>query len=157
MLPEGVTVYMMYILWIILMVAAVLVEAASFALLSIWFAVGALAALIAAILGAGTGVQIAVFLAVSVILLGATRPLLKRFMPKKYIPTNGELDLGKTAVVIEKIDGMTGTGRVRLEGVDWGAVSADGSVIEEGVSVTVIAKGAAYLTVQPVPSVQKTL
>ena len=148
---------MMYILWIVLMVAAVLVEAASFALLSIWFAVGALAALIAAILGAGTGVQIAVFLAVSVILLGATRPLLKKFMPKKYIPTNGELDLGKTAVVIEKIDGMTGTGRVRLEGVDWGAVSADGSEIEEGVSVTVIAKGAAYLTVQPVQSVQKTL
>ncbi|MGN1101997.1 MAG: NfeD family protein [Huintestinicola sp.] len=148
---------MMYILWIIVMVAAVLVEAASFALLSIWFAVGALAALVAAILGAGTGVQIGVFLAVSVILLAATRPLLKKFMPKKYIPTNGELDLGKTAVVIEKIDGMTGTGRVRLEGVDWGAVSADGSVIEEGVSVTVIAKGAAYLTVQPVQPVQKTL
>lgn len=148
---------MMYILWIIVMIAAVLVEAASFALLSIWFAVGALAALVAAILGAGTGVQIGIFLAVSIILLGATRPLLRKFMPKKYIPTNGELDLGKTAVVIEKIDGMTGTGRVRLEGVDWGAVSADGSVIEEGVSVTVIAKGAAYLTVQPVQSVQKTL
>lgn len=148
---------MMYILWIIVMVAAVLVEAASFALLSIWFAVGALAALVAAIFGAGTGVQIGVFLGVSVILLGATRPLLKKFMPKKYIPTNGELDLGKTAVVIEKIDSMTGTGRVRLEGVDWGAVSADGSVIEEGVSVTVIAKGAAYLTVQPVQTVQKTL
>lgn len=148
---------MMYILWIIVMIAAVLVEAASFTLLSIWFAVGALAALVAAILGAGTGVQIGVFLAVSVILLAATRPLLKKFMPKKYIPTNGELDLGKTAVVIEKIDGMTGTGRVRLEGVDWGAVSADGSVIEEGVSVTVIAKGAAYLTVQPVQTVQKTL
>ncbi|WP_432651785.1 NfeD family protein [Huintestinicola sp.] len=148
---------MMYILWIIVMIAAVLVEAASFALLSIWFAVGALAALVAAILGAGTGVQIGVFLAVSVILLAATRPLLKKLMPKKYIPTNGELDLGKTAVVIEKIDGMAGTGRVRLEGVDWGAVSADGSVIETGVSVTVIAKGAAYLTVQPVQSVQKTL
>lgn len=148
---------MMYILWIIVMVAAVLVEAASFALLSIWFAVGALAALIAAILGAGMGVQIGVFLAVSVILLGVTRPLLRKFMPKNYIPTNGELDLGKTAVVIEKIDSMAGTGRVRLEGVDWGAVSADGSVIEEGVSVTVIAKGAAYLTVQPVQSVQKTL
>ena len=148
---------MMYILWIIVMIAAVLVEVASFALLSIWFAVGALAALIAAILGAGTGVQIGVFLGVSVILLAATRPLLKKFMPGKYIPTNGELDLGKTAVVIEKIDGMTGTGRVRLEGVDWGAVSADGSVIEEGVSVTVIAKGAAYLTVRPVQSVQKTL
>lgn len=148
---------MMYILWIIVMIAAVLVEVASFALLSIWFAVGALAALIAAILGAGTGVQIGVFLGVSVILLAATRPLLKKFMPGKYIPTNGELDLGKTAVVIEKIDGMTGTGRVRLEGVDWGAVSADGSVIEEGVSVTVIAKGSAYLTVRPVQSVQKTL
>ena len=145
---------MMYILWIIVMVAAVLVEVASFALLSIWFAVGALAAVIAALLGAGTGVQIGVFLGVSLILLAATRPLLKKFMPKKYIPTNGELDLGKTAVVIEKIDGMAGTGRVRLEGVDWGAGSADGSIIESGVSVTLISKGAAYLNVQPV---QKSL
>ena len=141
---------MMYILWVIVMAAAILVEAASFALLSIWFAAGALAALIAAMLGAGTGVQTAVVFVVSLVLLAATRPILKKFMPKKYIPTNGELDLGKTAVVIEKIDGMEGTGRVRLEGVDWGAVSADGSVIDEGVSVTVIAKGAAYLTVQPV-------
>lgn len=140
---------MMCVLWIVVMVAAVIVEAASLTLLSIWFAAGALAAVIATLLGAGTGVQVGVFLSVSLILLAVTRPILKKFMPKKYIPTNGELDLGKTAVVIERIDGMTGTGRVRLEGVDWGAVSADGAVIEAGVSVTVIAKGAAYLTVTP--------
>lgn len=140
---------MMYILWIVVLVAAVIVEAASFALLSIWFAAGALAAVIAALLGAGTGVQVAVFFAVSLTLLAVTRPMLKKIMPKNYIPTNGELDLGKTAVVIERIDSMTGTGRVRLDGVDWGAVSADGAVIDAGVSVTVIAKGAAYLTVSP--------
>ena len=140
---------MMYIIWIVVMIAAVILEAATFSLISIWFAVGALASVIAALLGAGTTIQMIVFFSVSLVLLAATRPILKKLLPKGYIPTNGELDLGRTAVVIEKIDRMAGTGRVRLDGVDWGAVSADGKNIEKGVPVTVVSKGAAYLTVQP--------
>lgn len=140
----------MYVIWIIVLAAAVLVEAASFSLLSVWFAFGALAAMIAALLGAPEAVQIAVFLIVSIVSLAATRPALKKIMPKKYIPTNGELDIGKKAVVIERIDNDAGSGRVRLDGVDWGAVSADGSAIPEGASVTVTDKGAAFLTVTAV-------
>ncbi|MGN0642507.1 MAG: NfeD family protein [Huintestinicola sp.] len=140
----------MIVLWIILLVACSLLEAATFALVSIWFAVGALCALVAAAAGVNATVQWIIFLAVSVLLLIFTRPLLKKIMPKKYIPTNGELDIGKNAVVIEKIDSAAGTGRVRLEGVDWSAVSADGSVIEEGCTVVVKGKGAATLTVEKI-------
>lgn len=135
------------IFWIIILIAGILAEAATFTLISIWFAVGALAALIAAICGAGTALQIGIFLMVSIISLAATRPVLKKLMPNGYIPTNGELDIGRNAIVIEKIDPKAGTGRVRLDGVDWGAASADGSVINEGESVVVRDKGAAYLTV----------
>ena len=138
----------MYIIWIIVLVAGVFAEAATFSLISIWFALGALAAVIAAVLGAGMPVQVAVFLAVSVITLAATRPVIKKIMPKKYTPTNGELDIGKSAVVIEKIDPVSGTGRVRVEGVDWGARSSDGSVIDEGKTVIIKEKGAAYVTVE---------
>lgn len=138
----------MYIMWIIVLAAAVLIEAANFSLISIWFAFGALTAVIAAVLGATESVQVAVFLIVSVVSLGATRPVLKKIMPAKYTPTNGELDIGKKAMVIETIDRSTGSGRVRLEGVDWGAVSGDGTIIKEGASVVVTAKGAAYLTVE---------
>ena len=138
----------MYIVWIIVLVAGVFAEAATFSLISIWFALGALAAVIAAALGAGMPVQIAIFLAVSVISLAATRPVIKKIMPKKYTPTNGELDIGKSAVVIERIDPEAGTGRVRIEGVDWGARSSDGSVIDEGRTVIIKEKGAAYVTVE---------
>ncbi len=140
----------MYIIWILLMIAAILVEAATFTLVSIWFAVGALAAVIAAVCGASVMVQIIVFLIVSVGAMLVTRPFLKKFMPNKYIPTNGELDIGKNAIVIEKIDAVAGTGRVRVEGVDWGAKTADGAVIDEGVTVVIKEKGAAFLTVEKI-------
>ncbi|MCM1577992.1 MAG: NfeD family protein [Ruminococcus sp.] len=139
---------MSFIFWLVILVAGVLVEASTFSLVSIWFAVGALAAGIAALLGAPVGVQTLIFLAVSVILLVVTRPLLKKFMPGGYIPTNGELDIGKAAVVIERINAAAGTGRVRFDGVDWGARREDGSVIEEGNTVVIKAKGAAYVTVE---------
>lgn len=143
----------MYIVWIIILIAGVLAEAATFTLISVWFALGALAAVIASAIGAGTAVQIAVFLAVSVISLAATRPVVKKIMPKRYIPTNGELDIGKSAVVIEKIDPVSGTGRVRVEGVDWGARSSDGSVIDEGKTVIIKEKGAAYVTVEALKTI----
>ena len=123
----------MYILWIIVLITAVLAEAATCALVSVWFALGALAALIAVVLGAG-------------FTLAVTRPVVKKIMPKNT-PTNGELDIGKKAIVIEKIDPEAGTGRVRIEGVDWGAKTADSSVIEKGETVVVKAKGAAFVTV----------
>lgn len=137
-----------FIFWLVILVASILIEVSTFALVSIWFAVGALAAMIAALLGAPMGVQIAVFLIASVVLLAYTRPLLRRLMPKGYIPTNGELDIGRSALVIETIDGTAGTGRVRLDGIDWGARTEDGSVIKEGSTVIIKAKGAAFVTVE---------
>lgn len=139
----------MVILWIILIVAAVLLEAATLALVSIWFAAGALGAVIAAALGLPLWAQIVVFLVVSFALLAATRPLLKKLMPNKYIPTNGELDIGKKAVVVETVDNSKSAGRVKLEGVDWSAESWDGSVIEKDTVVIVKAKGTTKLSVVP--------
>lgn len=137
----------MQIIWIAAMIAALILEAASFTLISVWFALGALAAVIASLLGAPVWIQTAVFLAVSICSLAVTRPVLKKMMPQKYIPTNGELDIGRNAVVIERIDPATGTGRVRIGGIDWGARTEDGSSVDEGEVVTVTAKGAAFVTV----------
>lgn len=139
---------MEFVFWLVILVAGIIVEVSTLTLVSIWFAVGALAAGIAALLGAPVSVQAAVFLLVSVLLLAYTRPLLKKLMGNGYIPTNGELDIGKAAVVIETIDGAAGTGRVRFDGVDWGARTEDGSVIKEGATVIIKAKGAAFVTVE---------
>lgn len=127
----------MIILWIVVFAAALIIEAASFALVSIWFAAGALGALIAAAVGAPFWVQLIIFGILAGLLLMFTRPLLKKLFPNKFIPTNSELEIGKTAVVIEDIDNDAGKGRVRLGGVNWAAVSADGEKISVGVTVRV--------------------
>ena len=77
-------------------------------------------------------------------------PFIMRKRKKKgYIPTNSELEVGRTAKVIEEINADNGTGRVRVGGVDWSAVSADESVIPSDTVVTVTAVNGAKLTVKP--------
>ena len=137
----------MIIFWIIFFIAALLVEAATFALVSIWFAAGAMGALITATMGGNLTLQLIVFTLVSGILLAFTRPMLKKLFPNKFIPTNSELEVGKTAVVTENIDNETGGGRVKLGGVNWAAVSADGAKISEGAVVTVTEVRSAKLAV----------
>lgn len=137
----------MIIFWIVFFIAALLLEAATFALVSIWFAAGALGALITTSLGGNLTLQLIVFTLVSGILLAFTRPMLKKLFPNKFIPTNSELEVGKTAVVTEDICNETGSGRVRVGGVNWAAVSADGSKISEGTVVTVTEVRSAKLAV----------
>lgn len=116
----------MVIVWTVVLIAALIVEGATFALVAIWFAAGALGALIAAGLGAPVIVQLIVFTVLAAAMLIFTRPLLKKLFPNKFIPTNSELEIGKTAVVIEAIDNATGKGRVRLSGVNWAAITENG-------------------------------
>lgn len=137
----------MVIFWIVFFIAALMIEAATFALVSIWFAAGALGALITASLGGNLTLQLIVFTLVSGILLAFTRPMLKKLFPHKFIPTNSELEVGKTAVVTEDICNETGSGRVKVGGVNWAAVSADGSKIPEGTVVTVTEVRSAKLAV----------
>ncbi len=127
----------MVIFWIIVLVAAILAEAASAALVSIWFAAGAVAALIAAALGASWIVQLILFVVFSAILLIFTRPLVKKLFPKKFIPTNSDSYAGKTAVVVEDIDSARGLGRVRFNGVDWIAVTEHEELIPKGTVVRI--------------------
>ncbi|MBQ5319390.1 MAG: NfeD family protein [Oscillospiraceae bacterium] len=127
----------MVIVWTVVLIAALIVEGATFALVAIWFAAGALGALIAAGLGANLTVQLVIFTVLAAVMLIFTRPLLKKLFPNKFIPTNSELDVGKTAVVIETIDNATGKGRVRLSGVNWAAVSENGEDIPEDEIVVV--------------------
>lgn len=127
----------MVIVWTVVLIAALIIEASTFALVAIWFAAGALGALIAAGLGAPLIVQLIIFTVLAALMLIFTRPLLKKLFPNKFIPTNSELEIGKTAVVIQAIDNETGKGRVKLSGVDWAAISENGEDIPEGETVIV--------------------
>lgn len=140
----------MVIFWIIVLVAAILVEAATAALISIWFASGALAALIAAALGASWMIQLTLFVVFSAILLIFTRPLVKKLFPKKFIPTNSDSYAGKTAVVVEDIDSARGMGRVKFNGVDWIAITENGELIPKDTVVRITAVKGAKLLVEKV-------
>ncbi|MBQ8568981.1 MAG: NfeD family protein [Oscillospiraceae bacterium] len=136
---------MAVVLWLIALVIFIIAEAATMTLVSVWFAVGSLGAVIAAAAGANLLVQFIVFVALSALMLVFTRPMIKKLLPNRYIPTNSELDIGKEALVISRVD--RNKGRVRLDGIDWNAVSDNGGVIEEGSSVTVISRQGNTLTV----------
>ena len=124
--------------WLIAMVALFVIEAAIPGLVSIWFAIGALAALISALVNAPLWLQIAWFFIVSVALLILTRPLVKKYVNGKVQPTNADVVIGKEAVVFEEIDNVRGTGAVRVGGKQWTARSEDGAVIGNGKVVTVL-------------------
>ncbi len=108
----------------------------SMALISIWFAMGSLAALILSVFEVPLWIQLLIFILVSAILLICTRPIAKK-INKNNIDTNLEIIIGKTAKVIEDIDNSKATGRVRLKGVDWSAVSDTGEFIDKDSHVTV--------------------
>ena len=138
----------MVIFWIIILVAALLLEAATFALVSIWFAFGSVVSLIAAALNAPIWLQFVLFILVSAVLLIFSRPLMKKLFPNKFTPTNSELLIGKNAVVIEEIDAEHGKGRVRINGVDWTAVTDSNDVIPKDSAVIVTEVRGAKLAVK---------
>lgn len=127
------------ILWAALVVIFVIVELCTVQLVSIWLALASLITMICTFvfdeltfLG-----QMGIFVLTSVILVVATLPLIRKRLNKKYIATNSELEIGKTATVIEEINPDKNQGRVTLNGVDWTAVSATGKIIPQDSIVTI--------------------
>ena len=123
--------------WLVALVAFLLTEAATAAITTIWFAAGALAAMITALLGGEIWLQAVVFGVVSVVLLLSLRPLVKKFITPKITRTNVDSVIGTQGVVLEKIDNIAGTGRVKLGGMEWSARSKTGETIEKGALVRV--------------------
>ena len=111
----------MPVFWLIAMVVLLIVEAAVPGLVSIWFALGALGALIAALLGAPLWLQIVWFILLSVLSLILTRPLVKKYVNSRVKPTNADMMIGKDCVVTEEIDNLKGSGAVSVSGKVWTA------------------------------------
>lgn len=124
--------------WIVALVAFVVIEALTAQLVTIWFAVGSVAALIAEMLGAEVWLQWTIFVAVSAIVLVATRPFVKKFTKQKVQPTNADRCIGEIAVVTEKIDNIAGKGAVKINGIEWSARTQSGETVEEGSKVKVV-------------------
>lgn len=123
--------------WLVIFVILLIVEIFTMGLTTIWFAGGALVAFAAGVLGFGTVVQIIVFVAVSVILLIATRPVAVKFFNKERQKTNAESLIGQQALVLEDINTLQSDGRVEINGQEWAAKTdePDGRIAKNTVVV----------------------
>lgn len=108
------------IVWLILLVAFIVAEAATATLVSIWFCAGAAAALLLSAFVPNVLAQTAVFLVVSLVCLVLMRPLVRKKHAKAAVPTNADRNVGQTAEVIAAVEPAR-PGRARLSGVDWAA------------------------------------
>lgn len=116
-------------MWLAVMIIALAVEAIIPGLVSIWFAAGALVALVIAALKLPEWLQIAVFLVVSLAALIVTRPLAQKYITSKAQPTNADMIIGRECIVKEEINNVLGTGAVVAGGKTWTAVSWDPDVV----------------------------
>ena len=141
----------MTVVWLIAMIVLLVVEGLVPGLISIWFALGALAALVSALLHAPLWLQIVWFLVVSIAALALTRPLAKKYINSKTQPTNADMLIGKECVVRESIDNVLGTGAVSVDGKVWTArTECDDIKAQEGSRAVVVRIEGVKLIVKPV-------
>ena len=138
------------VVWLIAMIVLLAVEAVVPGLISIWFALGALAALVSALLHAPLWLQIVWFLVVSVAALALTRPLAKKYINSRTQPTNADMLIGKECIVRESIDNVRGTGSVSVGGKVWTArTENEGVRLQEGDLAVVVRIEGVKLIVKP--------
>lgn len=125
------------IIWLALTVVFLITEAATVTVVSLWFAAGSLAAMVTALTGGGLAFQAAVFLIISIVMLTALRPLVRKYVTPTLTPTNIDSVIGSVGIVTVQIDNISATGQVKLNGMEWTARSTSGEPIAAGTQVTV--------------------
>ena len=144
----------MTIFWIVLVIIFAVVEAMTAGLTCIWFGVGAVAALISAFFGAAIWLQFVWFFVISIASLLLTRPLVRKYVDSVKQPTNADMVIGRTALVIVDIDNIAATGAVSVGGKEWTARSDTGARILSGEVVTVLRIDGVKLIVAPAGSAE---
>lgn len=123
--------------WLCLMVVFIVVEASTVTMVSTWFAVGSLAALIAELMGAPGWVQLVLFFVVSGVLLALLRPLVRKYVTPKITKTNVDAMIGTVGLVTVTVDNISAQGQAKLGHMYWTVRSSSGEVIPEGTLIRV--------------------
>lgn len=125
------------IIWLLVIIALLTVEASTVTLVSLWFAAGALAALIAGLFSAPLWLQLALFLVVSTVTLASLRPIVRKYLRPRMTKTNVDSIIGSQGYVTADVDNLAATGAVKLGGMEWTARSVNGEPIPAGTLVEV--------------------
>lgn len=116
-------------IWLSLLVVLILIECCTLNLTTIWFACGSLIAFIASLCGDNLLLELFLFVGCSLAFFFLLRPSALRRFNKKRSRTNLDATIGQTVTVLETVDNIRGTGRARLNGMEWTARSESDSVI----------------------------
>ena len=127
----------MSIVWIVAIVVFVIAEAVTYQLVTIWFAIGALGALVCSVTGISVPLQITVFLVLSIAALLILRPVSKKYLKGKTEKTNVDSLVGMDVLITENVNNITGAGKGKLCGMEWTVRSADNSEITAGETAVV--------------------
>ena len=133
----------MWIIWLVLFVAMLIIEAIGPALVSIWFALGAVIALILSFIPeVAWWIEVIVFVVISIATLLALRPILKRYIKRNNYNTNIDSFTGKRGYVIEDITYLR-PGAVKIADVSWTAipVNKDEKIVENEIIEVVAVNG----------------
>ena len=125
------------IVWFVLLIVFIVAEAATVSMVSAWFAIGALAAMICSFLGAQFWLQVVAFVVVSGASLAMLRPIAKKHFNAKRSQTNVDALVGRTCLVVAPIDNVNACGQVKLGDVEWSARSSADERIEVGTQVRI--------------------
>lgn len=123
--------------WLLAVIGFAVLEGVTIQLVAIWFAIGSLGGLLAALLGFPFTTQLLAFGVLSAIVLAVTRPIVKKRLQSTQVHTNADSIIGMVGVVVQPVDNMQSAGRVHVAGLDWSARSEDGFPIPEGEQVLI--------------------
>lgn len=126
----------MLIIWIIVVVLGIIIEESTSSLVSIWFSISAGIALVFAIADFSVYIQLAVFAALSLVLIVATRPFVKKMMLNTEVRTNVDKLYGMVGIVKKTIE-PDDKGVVKVDFQEWTAISFNNKLIEENTKVVI--------------------
>ena len=145
----SISIFALIVFWVVLAFVFAAVEVARVGLVSIWFAAGAFAALLVAVLHGNLILQVIVFLAVSFVLLVSTRSWAKKYLNSKIQKTNVDSVIGEKTRLTERVSNLDQTGKAVVLGQEWTARAAhDNEIIEQGELVEVVAVSGVKLIVK---------
>lgn len=140
--------------WLVAVIVFLGVEISTVTLTSIWFAAGALAAMLVAMFNGNLIVQVIAFLIVAFGLLYATKPWSKKFIDTKKVSTNADRAIGEEVRVVERVSNLDQTGKAIVHGMEWTVRTEDDNIIiEQGELVRVLRIAGVKLIVERVEEV----
>lgn len=137
------------IFWIVIAIISSVVEALTVSVVSCWFAIGSIFAMLSYFLGATPLIQFFVFILTTALTLLIARPIIKKHNKVDIQPTNADMLIGEMGIVTTEINNLISTGSIKIKGLEWTARSLDNSIIEKNQIVKVIRIEGVKLIVSP--------